>query len=254
MMKKNSKKEKNNKRKKNNKTKKTIDRVVKIILVIIIIILLIHNCVLLRGNKKIPNGNVNIIDIKCDDNKCIGGGENPVTGGGHGHNRPVSGTDTNNTPAVGDDTTKEGTQQDSLNGDLEIVDDNITWHDSSELRIFSNSAYDYEKKIAPEDSNTYKFIIKNSTKYNLRYDIRFTEINPDNMNLKYRLKKNNKYLNDNYVSYDELGINDQLINSGDNDTYYLDWKWVSSDHDTEAGKVQANYKIKIKVEAESTNE
>ena len=41
---------------------------------VIIILLLIHNCVLLGRNQnnvpRTPNGNIDIIEIKCDDNKC----------------------------------------------------------------------------------------------------------------------------------------------------------------------------------------
>ena len=74
------------------------------------------------------------------------------------------------------------------------------------------------------------------------------------MNLKYKLKKNNSYVISDYVYYDQLNLNDQLLNSKKSDTFYLEWKWVSSDNDTEAGKAQANYKLNINVEAESVNE
>ena len=55
--------------------KDTRDMIIKIVLVIIIILLLIHNCSLLKknnGNQNnvVPNGNIDIIEIKCDDNKC----------------------------------------------------------------------------------------------------------------------------------------------------------------------------------------
>ena len=69
--------------------------------------------------------------------------------------------------------------------------------------------------------------------------------------MKYKLKKNNTYIVDHYVSFNELNITNQLLNSKDNDTFYLDWKWISSDNDTEAGKNQAKYSLKIDVGAES---
>ena len=61
---------------KNKEVNKKIDLTIKIVLVIIIILLLIHNCTLMKekeGNQKgkAPNGNVDIIEIKCDDNKCV---------------------------------------------------------------------------------------------------------------------------------------------------------------------------------------
>ena len=69
--------------------------------------------------------------------------------------------------------------------------------------------------------------------------------------MKYKLKKNNTYLVSNYVSYNELNISDQILNAKNSDTFYLDWKWVSSDNDNEAGEVQASYSLKIDVNAES---
>ena len=44
------------------------------------------------------------------------------------------------------------------------------------------------------------------------------------------------------------------LNSSNNDTYYLEWKWVSSDNDTQIGKAgNASYGLKIEIKAESTN-
>ena len=61
---------------KNKELNKKIDLTIKIVLVIIIILLLIHNCTLMKEKEgyqkgKAPNGNVDIIEIKCDDNKCV---------------------------------------------------------------------------------------------------------------------------------------------------------------------------------------
>ena len=53
-----------------NEKNRKLDLIVKIILIIIIIILLLHNCVLLNKKGSSKTGNVNIIDITCDDNKC----------------------------------------------------------------------------------------------------------------------------------------------------------------------------------------
>ena len=69
--------------------------------------------------------------------------------------------------------------------------------------------------------------------------------------MKYKLKKNDTYLVDHYVSFDELNVSNQILNSKTNDTFYLEWKWISSDNDTEVGNIQANYALKIEVKAES---
>ena len=50
--------------------------------------------------------------------------------------------------------------------------------------------YELTDVIAPESSNTYQFVVKNGTEYNLKYKIDFIENNPYQINMKYKLKKN----------------------------------------------------------------
>ena len=82
---------------------------------------------------------------------------------------------------------------------------------SVEVKIFTNSMYKLEDRIAPESSNTYQFVVKNSTNYNIKYQIRFIENNPYSINMKYKLKKNDTYLIEEYVSASELNIADIII-------------------------------------------
>ena len=85
----------------------------------------------------------------------------------------------------------------------------------------------------------------------VKYDIIFSETNPHNVNMKYKLKKNSTYIVDHYVSFDELNINEQLLNSKKNDTFYLEWKWISAENDNQVGEITANYQLQIEVKAES---
>ena len=77
------------------------------------------------------------------------------------------------------------------------------------------------------------------------------------MNIKFKLKKGNTYLVDQYVSYNQLNIDDVTLNTNKSDTYYLEWKWVGDNdgNDTTIGKNAKNsdisYSLKINVEAES---
>ncbi len=132
--------------------------------------------------------------------------------------------------------------------------DPINWNGSKDLKIFTNSIYSVEGTIAPESENTYQFIVRNSTKYKIQYQIQFVETNDYNINMKYKLKKNNDYIVNNYSNASELAVKDYILNPGENDTYYLDWKWVSSSNDTSIGKnPDAKYGLKIEVKAESIN-
>lgn len=130
----------------------------------------------------------------------------------------------------------------------------LTWNGSNDLNIFTKSAYAMEGKIAPESSNVYQFMIRNTTDYKLKYKINFIETNSYHINMKYKLKKNDTYLVDHYVSANELNIDNMIINISENDTYYLEWKWISSDNDNSIGaNPEAKYGIRIEVEADGIN-
>ena len=142
-------------------------------------------------------------------------------------------------------------------GNLEVYDnahEPLFWNGASDLQIFYKSLNTINDKIAPESSNTYQFVIKNSTIYNLKYKINFIETNEYNINMKYKLKKNDTYIVDHYVSASELDISNMILNRNENDTYYLEWKWISSSNDTSIGEnPEAKYDLKIEVKAERTN-
>ena len=130
----------------------------------------------------------------------------------------------------------------------------VTWNGSNELNIFSKSIYNIDGVIAPESENTYQFIIKNDTEYKIKYNVAFIETNNYHINMKYKLKKNESYLINNYSKASDLSIYEHILNPGENDTYYLDWKWISSSNDTEIGSnPEAKYGLKIEVKAESIN-
>ena len=223
------------------KTKKEIfDWIIKLILIAIIIILLLHNCSIMKNLNKQPTGNVDIIEIICNkDDVCKIEDKNKDS------KTPEEG---NTAPVNGDDTEEEDNK-------LIVKDKEITWDGEKKANIFNNSMYYFSDIVAPESSNTYQFVVKNSTEYKLKYNITFVEDNTYHINMKFKLKKNDTYLVDHYVSYNDLNISDILINSKSNDTYYLEWKWISSSNDTSIGKTpDAYYGLTIKVEAESVNE
>lgn len=224
------------------------DLIVKMVLIIIIIVLLLHNCSLMKKTSddkkttKNPTGNVDVFEIQCDREACNVNPDIdvPVINEPDNYNTiPVNG----GSDSIVDD-----------NNELVVSDNNITWTSTNNLRIFSNPIYDMEQKIAPESTNTYQFVISNNTKYNVKYSINFLETNNFNINMKYRLKRENEYVagNDNtWVDYAELNLNDISLASLSNHTYYLDWKWESSDNDTLIGNsIDASYKLDIKIKAE----
>lgn len=217
------------------------DRFIKIVLLIIIIILLFHNCSLLKLIKekdkiKKPTGNVDIFEIMCNKDNCEKKDNTKPS-------KPVSKSNTANTM-------KEVEKE----KELTISDKNIIWKSNNKLRIFSNPVYNMDSIIAPEDSNTYQFVIKNNTDYNIQYGIKFIEKNPYNINMKYKLRKGNDYMIDDYVDYNELNQSNIILNMNNNDTYYLEWKWIGSNDDTELANLENAYDLSIEIEAESIYE
>lgn len=157
-------------------------------------------------------------------------------------------------PTPDDPTPDEPTYDD----DFYVSDNKIAkWQDETNLNIFEDSIYKVPGKIAPESTNTYKFIVNNGTSYTLKYKISFSETNRDNINIKYKLKKGNTYIVDHFVSFEELGIDNMILNTESSDTYYLEWKWIGDNdsNDTQIGRkartTNVSYGLKINVEAES---
>ena len=140
--------------------------------------------------------------------------------------------------------------------ELLIYDDDhdyLSWNGAVDLKIFTKSKYNIDGVIAPESENTYEFVIKNSMSFDIKYKISFDESNDYGVNMKYKLKKNGVYVVDHYVSCNELNLSEQLLNAGTNDTFELEWKWVSSTYeaDTLIGQnLEANYGLKILIEAD----
>lgn len=141
------------------------------------------------------------------------------------------------------------------------VSDNkiVKWNDNTDLNIFTDSKKisKVNGKIAPESTGIYVFNVNNKTKYDLKYNISFIENNEYHINMKYKLKKGNTYLVDQFVSYDQLYIDNMLLNSNKTDVYSLEWKWIGDNdsNDTTIGMSakdgDINYSLKINIEAES---
>lgn len=164
-----------------------------------------------------------------------------------------------NVPETGDDNTnqnqQEGGKQESsdVSGNITVFDSDATWNMESQLRIFEDSLYDDRNLIAPHSTNTYEFIVRNRTGATLDYNIAFEEYNPNNINMKYRLVKDGKYVagdKKTWVTFSELNQAMRTIHTDTNDTYYLEWQWFDSDNDTEIGETNnAEYQIKINIKA-----
>jgi len=214
--------------KNNNKNSNLKFFVIVILLIIIILILLFFRRYghIENDYYLIPTGNVDVfdIDVDCGCNKC-----SEVI--------PVFDEDNN------------------ILGRVYVDDKNGNYLYQQKLEIFKNAAFQYRNKIAPGVSNTYNFVAHNSTNIDLNYNIKFVEKSEYHINLKYRLRRNNKYIvgdANTWVTASELDTALFNIKSGKSDVYSLDWLWPYEggvdDEDTLAGeKMMSEYKLNIKV-------
>ena len=78
------------------------------------------------------------------------------------------------------------------------------------------------------------------------------------INMKYKLKIDNIYIRgneDEYVSIEELKVDDIVVLEDSNNIYTLEWKWVDNDiADTYVGSLKEiqTYTLKLKINADDS--
>ena len=218
-----------------NKNKGHIKFWIIIILLIIIILILLYFVRFGKiQNNLVPTGNVDVFDINvnCD---CIDKDND------------------DSLPVFNEDEDKK------VLGQVFVNDKNGNYIYQKKLEIFNNAAFEYTNKIAPGSSNTYHFVVHNSTDTKLQYYLQMYEQSEYNINLKYRLKRNNNYIignENNWVNVNELKTAFSKINFGTSDSYSLDWKWEYEDgndiQDTFVGEnINSMYELNIRFYFES---
>ena len=123
--------------------------------------------------------------------------------------------------------------------------------------IFSNE-YFTGSVIAPGVDGTYNFEIINNRKSKIIYKITATDVNNNNINLQYRLKRGNEYVignEDTWVNISNLKLENVSLASNNNHSYTLEWSWPYEggvdDTDTQAGENDSSkYILKISIYAE----
>ena len=225
----------------NEQKKDKFFRILTIVLIIIICILLFFTNFGKINNYLLPTGNVDVfnIDINCKSKD-------------HENEKEVTVSDKNGRETANLSAYDENRDK-NIVGKVFVDDKNGNYLYQQRLEIFNNAAYEYTNKIAPGVSNTYHFVIHNSSDMNLKYYVEMYEDSEYKVNLKYRLKRNNNYVIGNestWVTADELKTAFKNILTSDSDKYSLDWKWFDNDNkaDTLAGvNMRSLYKLNIRV-------
>lgn len=210
--------------------------VIAVLVVVIIILLFLSRC----GKRELtPTGNVDVFNIDINDcgdsSKCENKDKNK---------------EESKYPIWKDD---EEHELDKVY--IDDIDGNYIYH--ANLRIFENPYYAYtndEGKIAPGVGNSYSFTVHNKSKMNIKYYVQMYKECDYDLDIKYRLKRNGKYVigdENNWVSAGLLKTDFAKLNSGKDDKYVLDWKWEyedgRDDKDTNIGENMTDaYKLNVK--------
>lgn len=137
---------------------------------------------------------------------------------------------------------------------FKVVQGEKQWSELKELDMFKNSYFEDKSIIAPGVQGSYSFTVENESESKFIYNILFTEENPYEINMVFKLKLNGEYILGNeqtWIKASELNRSNILLGAKANDIYTVEWKWQDNYNDTEIGKTEgAYYKMYIKVNAE----
>ncbi len=144
-------------------------------------------------------------------------------------------------------------KQSHIEKELMITNDYDTYYlKSSNINnnadIFKNAEFDGENIIAPGSTGKYYFNVGNNTKDPLKYKLLFEENNKYNIDIKYKLKKNNKFIIENWTSVKDLVFKEYRLDNAKYDVYELEWKWFDSDNDSKVSD-DSFYNININIQS-----
>ena len=206
-----------------------------------------------------------------DGNQNNGNNDNNTNNNGNDNKNDNnnSGDDNNNDNNDNDDDNKNDNNNnqntdDKKDDDVNIIDGQARirilqgeteWSELKELDIFNQKRYSHvvEEKIAPGVQDVYAYTVENNGDYKMSYNMVFSDENPYNINMIYKLKINGEYVagNENtWVKINELNRTNLIINPNTTDLFVLEWRWEDAENDTEIGITDgANYKLSINVTA-----
>jgi len=209
-----------------------------ILLLVIIIYLLILDFGKIKNHGPLtPTGNIDIFDINCNcpDNTCS-------------DNNPNS-----DAPTFNEQDENHTVSENKFNKNGLIVSDNYETWGEKKLRIFSNPAYEYTSKIAPNSSNSYTFVVRNNNDFDITVDFHMVEGNDYGVNMKYKLRSKGEYIvgdENTYEDISKLQLTNVTMKAKESISYILDWKWIDNDNDTEIGEnMDAKYQLTIQIGA-----
>lgn len=125
------------------------------------------------------------------------------------------------------------------------------WSTNKKLPIFYNDVFG-DEVVIPGMKGKYRFRFENKNENRIQYSLQFSEQNEYNIEMVYRLKKDNVYIaeKENYIDVNKLNVTDLTIESKSSTILELEWFWKDNDDiDTIAGNNKAMYSLTISFSA-----
>lgn len=132
---------------------------------------------------------------------------------------------------------------------ITVSDDSSYITNNTRLNIFDIKKIDGTKIIYPMANGSYNFSIQNNLKTDAIYQLIFTEENANDINMRYKLKVGNIYIRGNkeeYVTADELEIEDMIVPKGSTNVFTLEWCWINdNENDTYVASLEEDQSYTI---------
>lgn len=136
--------------------------------------------------------------------------------------------------------------------------DYTEWSQQQELNILENTFG--EKLLYPGASGQYGFVVDNKTARAMFYNIILSDVNEQNIPIRYRLKANNLYVagsKNDWVTMDEIDIDNVYLSRFSSVVYHIEWQWFMDEDDeldSNIGNQLSLYYIELKVNAQFVND
>lgn len=137
---------------------------------------------------------------------------------------------------------------------LFVVSEGNKWGTEQEINVFNNEFYS-DNVIAPGVCGKYDFSVENTGHKLVTYNLDLEEINDKNINLQYKVKMNGEYILEQWTRVEDISLSTFQLQPYTNADYTLEWEWIDAENDTSIGEDAENamYKIKIKINAQTTS-
>lgn len=138
---------------------------------------------------------------------------------------------------------------------IRVLENDMEITKNTKLNIFNNVRYGGEKIIAPHATGVYKFVVKNQSNHDIKYDIQFSDMYNHFVNMKYKLKIDNVYIRgnkDKYLDIKDLNVNDIIFPKDSINVYTVEWYWEDNDEkDTFIGNLDSDeyYTLNLRIDA-----